>query len=187
MIKVNLIPPEYLARQTQKTQVLRVAGVGVLLFVGLMALTFVHIHQATQAETLLKEKEAKLRELQVKVDKVKELEAIKSSVKAHLDALNGLLAARFYYPYFMQDIVKSLAPSVWFQSLSTNVRPDGKINFNVSGMSRSGEDLAEWVNTLETTPKYSETTLGSIGISESAGLYTFSFPLRGVYSPPQGN
>jgi len=184
MIKVNLIPPEYLARQKSRTQTLRILAVVALSAVAFAGITVVHITGAYEAERIIKEKQAKIRSLQAQVDKVKELEAAKASVKAHLDALNDLLRARFYYPYFMRDMAKSLANSVWLSSVMTTLGEGGKIDFNVSAHAKNGDDVAAWVNTLENNPRFSNVTLGQMSVSGSEQEQTVSFPLKAVYTAP---
>lgn len=185
MIKINLVPAEFLAKQTQQHRVLQaVVGVALLATV-IVAMSLVHMARANSLESNLKEREERLRQLQEIVQQVKTLETEGATVKAHLDAINGLLKAGLVYTNFMQDLLKSLPGAIWFSSLQTTIKGTETVDFNAAAQSRSAEDLAEWINILETGGKYSNVDLGAISITAGAAGKTLSFPIRATYLVPR--
>jgi len=181
MIKVNLVPNEYLLKQRQRNQMTRAFGVVALVAVGFAVLSVLHVRRALESESLLQEKQTKLRQLQTTVDKVKELENIKSSVQAHLDALEGLIVTRYRYPLLMQDIARRLPPTVWLSNISTTLRPDGAIDVRLMSGARVGEDVAGFVANLENSEKFADPVLGPVNVTESQNVKLYNFPVNFTY------
>ena len=186
MIKINLVPPEYPARQRVKVQTARIAagvGLAVLLLVGVSVL---RVKSAYDAEKLLKEKQLLLQSYQDKVAKVKELEATKAAVEGHLNAIETLLNGRLYYTNFIRDLLKTLPHTLWFSSLNTVVKPaSGVIDFSVNGNTRSAEDFAAWYARLETGGNFSAPKLnGGLNIESDKGAETYGFSLGCSYAQP---
>ncbi|MDD2773770.1 MAG: PilN domain-containing protein [Elusimicrobiales bacterium] len=178
MIRVNLIPPEFLENQRQRTQNMRIAGGAVVILVVFTGLTFMHIQSTVAIEKDLRQKESALRELDSKVSKVTELEALRAASAAHLDALNGLISSRYYYPVFLSDIEKGLPATVWMTELRTQLREDGKIDFTITASARNGDDVALWLSRLEDDGKFSNVNLGQVNV----GPNLFTFPITGLYA-----
>jgi len=181
MIKINLVPADFLEKQKQQHYVLQAVAAGVLVIGLIGVVTFVQFSKAGKLEAELKQKEQVLQRLQVVLQEVRNLETETAAVKAHLDAINGLMATRLVYSYFMQDLVRSLPSSIWFGNLQTTNNGTVAVNFSANCMARSSEDLAEWINTLETSGKYSGVDIGAISVSVSDSGKTLSFPVQAVY------
>ncbi|MFA5160668.1 MAG: hypothetical protein WC421_00320 [Elusimicrobiales bacterium] len=184
MIRINLIPPEYLERQEKRTQAARVAGGAVVAAVFFLGLTAMHIESAVRAEKELRVKEAELKERAKTVAVVNELETSRNALKSHLDALNGLLSSRYYYPLFMRGITRELSQTVWFSMVSTQLKDGGKIDFGFNCAGRSGEDVAAWLSRMEAAPEYSNVTVGPIALSNGRDGQTLSLSVKGTYQSP---
>lgn len=178
MIRINLVPPEFLDKQKQRMHVVKVSA-GVVL-VALLILGF-SLRMVSRSGALAQElagKQLQLGKLQSKVEEVNRYQEIKNRVKAHLDAINTLLSSRLYYAYFMQDILKALPSGVWFNSLSSGYRDPGVIDATIHCSALSGDDIAKLVDNLEQQPElYSGVTLGPITVATPG----YSFPLTITY------
>ena len=179
MIKVNLIPPEYLVRQKQRLQYMRIAGGASVIVVLFLGLSVMHIKSALSAEKLLVLKQAELKSYEAKVNKVKELEAVRAAASAHLEALNGLIVVRYYYPLLMADLIKNLAPTVWLTSITTTLKEDGKIDFTINANARSGDDIPAWLAQLENDRQFSNVSMGPLSVG---GDKSFTFQLSASYA-----
>ncbi|MDD4004270.1 MAG: hypothetical protein PHW69_03590 [Elusimicrobiaceae bacterium] len=193
MIRVNLIPQQYLLKQKQRTQLIRAAGVALLLVVGVISLTFMHINRAYSSEDLLRQKEKTLAELQVKVAKVKELEQTRDLVKAHLGALEGLMLERTAYMDFMAQLARTMPDPLWFESVVTNAAAGrssccGAFDFTVSAASRSGDGAAQWLRNMDGMKGVANVEISGINVTkeEDTGRETFKFSVRGAYSVEGG-
>lgn len=186
MIKINLIPPEYPARQREKVQTARIAAFAALAVLLLAGVSVLRVKSAFDAEDLLKEKQLQLQTYQDKVAKVKELEATKAAVEGHLNAIETLLNGRLYYTNFVRDLLKTLPHTLWFTALNTTVKPaNGAIEFNINGNTRSAEDFAAWYARLEGGGSFSQPKLnGGLSIENDKGAETYGFALSCTYSQP---
>ena len=188
MIRINLVPPEYPAKQHAKVQAARLAAGAVLAAFVFVLITLGHIKSTFDAEKTLKQKQAQLQVFQDKVSKVRELENVKSSVEGHLSAIDMLLNGRLYYTNFIKDLLQTLPSSVWFGALNTTVKQaSGSIDFNITASARSAEDFAAWYASLDQPGgRFSSAKLnGGLSINKENLAYTYSFSISGVYTQPQ--
>jgi len=183
MIRINLIPSEYLLRQRQRLQIVRIAGIGVVLFAVILGFTLMQVRRTIAMEQELALKKAQLAKLEAQVEEVKQLESLKASISAHLNAIGDLLAARFHYTSFMRDLAASIPPTIYFDSVQTMLKPGATIDANMLVHSGSAEDVTNWLRTLETDPKFSKTVLGGMSVSPT-GPAAFTFPLSFSYTVP---
>lgn len=192
MIRVNLIPQEFLLKQKQRTQLMRAGAVGVLVVAGVLSLTFLHISRAYAAEDLLRQREKTLSELQVKVAKVKELEQTRDMVRAHLAALEGLMLERTTYIDFMVRLAGTMPDPLWFESVLTTAAGSaptccGAFNFTIAAASRTGDGAAQWLRSMDNMKGASGVEISGINVAkDDAGVETFKFSIRGAYAVPQG-
>lgn len=183
MIRINLIPPEYLARQRQRLQIVRIAGVGFLFFALILGFTLMQVRRTIAMEQDLTLKQAQLAKLEAQVAEVKQLETLKSSISSHLNAIGDLLTARFHYTSFMRDLAKSIPPTIYFDSVQTILKPGAVIDASMLVHSGSSDDVTNWLRTLETDPRFSKTVLGGVSVS-ATGPAAFTFPLSFSYTVP---
>lgn len=186
MIRINLVPVDFLAKQKQQHRVLQVGAATVIFLTIIFVISFMHMSKATKVEAHLKEREKRYQELKNIITEVKKLKADKIAVTAHLNAINGLAKIRLIYTHFMQDLVKSMPRGVRFASLKTTTKGAKTLDFNIPSMSRSAEDLAEWIHTLDiSTGTYKNVELGAITITKSDMGKKFSFPIKATYIVPK--
>lgn len=186
MIRINLVPTDFLAKQKQQHRVLQVGAAAVIFLTIIFVISFMHMSKATKVEAHLKEREKRKAELQSIITKVNKLMGDKKAINAHLNAINGLAKIRLIYTHFMQDLVKSMPGGVRFTSLKTTTKGAQTLDFNVPAISRSAEDLAEWIHTLNnSTGMYKNVELGGITITKSDTGKKFSFPIKATYIVPK--
>ncbi|OGS13078.1 MAG: hypothetical protein A2234_09785 [Elusimicrobia bacterium RIFOXYA2_FULL_58_8] len=181
MIRINLIPPEYIERINRKTVIAKAVLAGVLI-AGVISLS--SVWQFTREKTIgfiLAKREAELAVLQKDVDQVKAIEAQIAEVQRYLNAIASVNKGRLLYSHFMQDLIGDLPPTIWFSNIATSLRGDS-LAVNISLSSRSAYDLAYWINYLETSGIYSGVQVGAISITENEDGKTLSAPVSFNYS-----
>ncbi|HNT97224.1 MAG TPA: hypothetical protein PKK31_03035 [Elusimicrobiales bacterium] len=180
MVKINLIPREYLDRLNRKVIIAKAVAAALVVAVVLVLVSGWHFSRAKRMQMRLAERETEMKVLQKDVEKVRAIEAEIAEVQRYLDAIDRISRNRFIYTRFMQDVTSELPASMWFNSMNTALR-DTTLSLTVSLMSRSPYDLAYWINHLEKDPRYSEVALGSISVSETEGLSVYAAPITFKY------
>ena len=179
MIKVNLVPQEFLDRELQKQRLAQVSVVAGFLAIIFLGVSFSHYYKGVALEKRLAEAEVEFKRLEAIVKQVEELEAKAKAVKSRLDVIQDLLVARSFYPRFMTDLLKNLGEGVWLKSLSATGSPaDLKVMMTCEG---SGTEAATaWLRQLQVSTAFKDPSLGAIALS-SDGMVTF--PMVMVYRP----
>ncbi|HUT85777.1 MAG TPA: hypothetical protein VMW66_02945 [Elusimicrobiales bacterium] len=183
MIKINLISPEYVDKLKQKTknvQIILLFSIAALIAV---AITSLHVNKAYSTEKVLSQKQTELKTFQEKVDKVKEIEKAKKDLAAHLNAIESLLDKRFDYPHFMQDAANSIPKTLRFRNFRTVSDEDGVVEFDITAEVSLGDDMGQWIKNLEEDEKFTNITLGAVGVERDAASKkeTYYFPVLGTY------
>lgn len=181
MIKINLIPPEYIARVNRKAAVAKAVLAGVVVAASVLMVTLWHITRSKTIESTLAKREVELKALQKDVDQVKAIEAQISEVQRYLDAIASINKGRFTYTHFLQELTSDLPSTMWFNGLNTAVDGEG-LKVDITLNSNSAYDLAYWINSLETAGPYSEVMVGGITVTDAPGGKRFSTPLGLKYS-----
>lgn len=166
MIKINLIPSEYIEKLNRRSIIAKAVAAGVLSVALVALLTVWHFTRAKAIEMRMERLQTELTSLQGDVDRVKAIEAQIAEVQRYLDSINSITRGRLIYTYFMQDILASLPGTIWFGGVTTSLR-DQTLNVTFTVNSHSAYDLAYWINALETDPKYSEVVVGGISVGDS--------------------
>lgn len=182
MIKINLIPTEYIDKLNRRAIIAKAMAVGVVA-VGLIVLVSVwQFGRGKTVEIRMYRLQIELKNLQRDVDKVKVIEGQIAEVQKYLDAINSITRGRLIYTHFMQDILSSLPGTIWFGSINTALSGQTlSVTFAVN--SHSANDLAYWINALETDPRYSEVGVGGIAINynETGKVLTTSITVKYAY------
>lgn len=183
MIKVNLIFPQYIDKLKQKTKDVQITIMLAAVAFVVIGITFLHINKAFSLERLLTKKQAELKTLQDKIDTLEEMEKTKRELAAHLNALEILLDKRFDYPYFMQDIARTIAKTIKFRSFRTTSDEQGEIEFDITAQAELGDDIGNWIKNMEEDKKFSSITLGAVGVErdEKSSKEMYYFPVLGNY------
>ena len=180
MIKINLIPPEYIDKINRKILVAKIALVSILFVAGLAFVSVYHVTKSKRAVSLLAQREKELKVLQKDVDQVKAIEAQISEVQKYLDAINQITKNRFVYTHFMQDLLYELPATIWFTNIKTMSKGNA-LNLDFSLKSRSAYDLAYWVNFLEKDERYSKVNMGNLSIKEEDTGKIFGVSIKASY------
>lgn len=181
MIKINLIPPEYIERINRKAVIAKAVLSGVIVAGVVVVASAWHITRAKTIEIRLSERQAELQVLQKDVDRVKAIEAQIAEVQRYLDSINRINKGRFIYTYLLQDLTSDMPSTIWFNGVSTSMSGDKlKVDMNVN--SNSAYDLAYWINSLETSGPYSEVTVGAISVADTETGRRFSTPIGLKYA-----
>jgi len=181
MIKINLIPPEYIARVNRKAAIAKAVLAGVIVAASVLMVTLWHITRAKTIESTLAKRQVELKALQKDVDQVKAIEAQISEVQRYLNAIGSINKGRFTYTHFLQALTSDLPSTMWFTGVNTSVSGDG-LKVEIGLNSNSAYDLAYWINSLETSGPYSEVVLGGIAVSDTPDGKRFSTPLSLKYT-----
>ena len=180
MIKINLIPAEYIEKVNRKVLIAKAAIAATLVVLTLAGVSVYHVTSSKRTDELLAEKKKELKSLQGDVDKVKKIEADINEVKKYLGAIKQISKSKYAYVYFMQDILVGLPGTIWFSSINTSSK-DNKMSLAFNLKSRSALDLAYWINFLEKDKKFSNIDIGSISIGESDGAKTLTLSVKAEY------
>ena len=164
MIKINLIPSEYIDKLNRRAIIAKAAAVGVVLVASIVLLSLWQFTRGKALEIRMYRLQIELKNLQRDVDKVKIIEGQIAEVQKYLDAINSITQGRLIYTHFMQDIIGSLPNTIWFGNIGT-VLNGQTLAVTIPVSSHSAYDLAYWINSLETDPKYSDINVGGIAIS----------------------
>lgn len=181
MIKINLIPPEYIERINRKAVIAKAVLAAVVVVASVVFVSAWHLTRSKTLESTLAKRESELKLLQKDVDQVKAIEAQIAEVQRYLDSINRINKNRFIYTHFLQDITSDMPATIWFNSLNTTLT-DGTIRVNAVISANSAYDLAYWINSLETSGPYSEVGIGGISVTETEEGKRFSTPLTMRYA-----
>lgn len=190
MIKINLVPPEILARERQRMRVIQlsvVAGCAVAVVVGM---TGWHLHQESRSETELaavqKEYKDKWADIGSKLDKRKQ---DVDALKTRLGVITDLLKGRALYPHFMVDVSRTMPADAWLTQITTT-RDPGKNTLKVSlaAGTSSAQSIPRWLRTLmqpATFGTFGEPTITPINVTEDAETNgkRYEFTLTMTYTP----
>ena len=183
-IRVNLVPADILAKAAQKEQMIQVGIVATLVAMLIALVSAGHWYRLVRLESQLGEGQAKLKKLEVIVQKVEELERTAAAVRARLNVITDLLKGRPVYPRFMDDFARSVPGGVRVKSLTTSGGGSSAapLKLNIDCEARTNEDIAGWIKTLEGTGRFSKVELGPV--SATGGLEkVFNFTLTSIYTP----
>jgi Tfp pilus assembly protein PilN len=186
MIKVNLVPPEILAKAHQKQQIFQATVAGVALAVVVALVSLGHVFRLQRLQYKLKVDLGELKKLEIIVAKVEELEKTAAAVRARLNVVTDLLKGRPVYPYFMSDFVKSVPSGVHVKTLGTQGGGSAAtpLKLNISAEARTNEDIALWVRKMEDSGRFSQAELGPVTAPEAVGgEKIYSFTLTATYVP----
>lgn len=185
MIKINLIPREILDKELQRQRAIQ-AGLGAAAVAVLaVGISLTHYYRAVSLEKTLAGNEDRLQKLQKIVAEVEQYEATLNAVRARLNVIVDLLKSRPLYPYFMEDLLKSMPGGVWL--ISVNSQNEGsQLKLSITARASSSEDVAAWLRHMESSDRFSAPALGPVTVTEEAGQTVHGFTLGVRYAMPPG-
>jgi len=166
MIRINLIPPEYIAKINRRVIIAKAVLVSVVLVAAVVMASVWHITRFKTIESQLAKSEAEMRVLQKDVDNVKAIEVKIAEVQKYLDSINSINKGRFIYTRFLQDLTSDLPSTIWFTNVNTTLA-GAVVSVTVGVNANSAYDLAYWINSLETSGPYTAVEIGGISVSET--------------------
>jgi Tfp pilus assembly protein PilN len=180
MIRINLIPPEYIAKIDRKVVIAKVVLAVVVVAATLMVASLWHIGRSKAIELKLSGLETEMQGLQKDVDRVKEIEKQIAEVQKYLDSINSINRGRFVYTRFLQDLISDMPATLWFNNINTTLA-GSIVSISLTLNANSAYDLAYWINSLETSGPYSDVTIGAINVTETEMGKKFTVPLTLKY------
>lgn len=181
MIKINLIPPEYIARINRKVLIAKVVLASVLVIAVVMMASIWHIGRSKRIESALAKAEAEMAILQKDVDQVKAIEAQIAEVQKYLNSINSINKGRFIYTRFMQDLISDMPSTIWLGNIGTSLSGN-VVSVSMGVNSNSAYDLAYWINSLETSGPYTDIGIGGISVSEVETGKRLTVPITVKYT-----
>jgi Tfp pilus assembly protein PilN len=181
MIRINLLPQEIHAAEAKK-QIAAIgiaAGVAVLIF--LLGVGAWRFSKKVKLERDLAIAKDELTKYEAIVNQVNSLEQLKNNLTQRSNVINQLLRGRLTYPKFFEDFMMLLPPDIWVGNFNTQPAGD-KLRVELSASSLSNFAIADWLINLQTSPYFSEVTLGAITSQEPAEnkppVMTFSISFK---------
>lgn len=181
MIKINLIPPEYIARINRKVLIAKVVLASVLVVGAVLLASVWHIGRSKKIESALAKAQAEMAILQKDVDQVKAIEAQIAEVQKYLNSINSINKGRFIYTRFLQDLISDLPSTIWLNNVNTTLSGN-VVSVSMGVNSNSAYDLAYWINSLETSGPYSEIGIGGISVSDVETGKRLTVPITVKYT-----
>ena len=175
MIRINLVPIDVLAKEQSRLQMVQVGLAGGLVVLLMAGVSFGHWWNKHKVEMALQEQRLELDKLQEIVKQVEELETTQKAVKARLAEVVTLSKGRPLYPYFMEDLARSLPAGVWLTQLTTSPGPAGTLlALSLGASSNSYEDVADWIRNLEGSGRFEKVKLGAVSGAPTGGGMSFT-------------
>jgi len=181
MIKINLIPPEYIARINRRAIIAKAVLAAVLVVAAVALVSVWHVTRSKTIEAALARSENDMRLLQKDVDQVKAIELQIAEVQKYLDAINSINKGRFTYTHFLQDLTSDLPSTIWFNNVNTTLS-GGVVSVALTVNANSAYDLAYWINSLETSGPYAAVEIGGIAVNDTEGGRKFTVPISMKYT-----
>lgn len=181
MIRINLIPPEYIARINRRVLIAKVVLGVIAAAVLIFFVSSWHFGRSKALEVKLADLEQQMKVLQKDVENVKKIEKDIDEVQKYLDSISSINKGRFIYTRFLQDLVSDLPGTLWFGGVNTTLSGN-VVSLSLRVNSNSAYDLAYWINSLETTDAYSAVTVGAIAVSDAEVGRQFTVPISAKYT-----
>jgi hypothetical protein len=174
MIKINLIPPEYVEKLNRRAIIAKAVATGVVIAAVVTLASIWHFTEKTTSEIKMRRLQVELNNLQADVTRAKAIEAEIAEVNRYLSSIGSITQGRLVYPRFMLDIVSGMPGTIWLGGITTTLS-GSTLSATFPVNSRSAYDLAYWINALETnTARYSEVTVSAIAVADSESGKTFT-------------
>lgn len=197
-------------RLEQNTRKLVYGVVGELGLI-LVVVSFMLAHLIT-TQTHVGVLDEQLKNLQPKVEEIKELEADTTTLQPKVQVLDMARGDTLYWYTALQNLTLSLPPKTWITSVSTNGTPvlatssssgtqaptqtassstssgsSSSAALTVAGMSASQDEVGQAMLKMNTFPDFDQAVLGSVQKSDVGKVPAVSFQLTVQLKPDTGN
>ncbi|MBI4369431.1 MAG: hypothetical protein HY547_04305 [Elusimicrobia bacterium] len=180
MIRINLVPREYIEREKKRSTTTMAAAAAALVVavVGAVTLTLSMKSKALAGQAgSLQNRIVQLEAIALEVD---QLESKKQQIDSKNNVVNALLVGRVDYPKIMEIIVQGLPPGqVWFAGMNTSKTMEG-YEISLQAIALNIDTVIRWLERLESMPEVTKVSLGAISSSENQ----VSFPIKFTVVPP---
>lgn len=176
MIRVNLVPQEFLDKELQKQRLVQVSAAATVVAVFFVAVSMSHYYTQVKLQRRQVEVEAEFKRLEAIVKQVEELEASARAVRARLDVIQDLLLARPYYPRFMTRLLEALGDGIYLTRLAISGSP-ADLAVTVDCSASSPEAVTKWLRALSQSAVFKDSAMGSLTVTP-LGAVTFTMSLK---------
>jgi len=173
MIRVNLLPYRNARRQQQILQHMGVA-LGVIAFAAMISLGAHWIASADLSD--LQEEYTQLKAqndvLQLKIGKIRNLDALRADVEKKLQLVDHLQEGRFRSLATLNEVSKVIPENVWVSSIV-----DSGANIRITGLGESNKAVANFMRVLDESRIFANVRLEVISRVEATGIPIRNFSL----------
>lgn len=148
--------------------------------------------------------EAQIKNLQPKVDNIKQLESDTASLKPKVDVVDSSRTDTLFWYAALQSLTQSLPPKTWVTSVSTNGAPviaasssspatpgaapsassaGGSASLTVSGMSASQDEVGQAMLKMNSFPNFNQAVLSNVQKSDVGKTPAVSWQLTVQLNP----
>lgn len=181
MIRINLLPPEFVAAQDKKNQQVLLGTGGTAITVLLLLFWVIKSRQAAALETKIQESEAELAKFQSIVSQIEKIEQDKAQLSAKRDVIQNLNRSRLVYPVFFEDLLPIIPSDVWVTNIQISEQ-GGAMRIVFASNAASNFALATWLSNLQQSTHFSGVELSPINYNSGETSTQFlSFNITCTY------
>ncbi len=150
MIRINLLPVKAAQKKEMLKGQLMVVALVLIVTAGLCSAAYTHIvGQVDDVQQQIDQKKAEISKLQKAIKEVKDFEKRQKDLRAKLNVLETLKAARIGPVYLLDELYKAMPDKLWLLSYK-----EGSGRAQISGIGASEETVAHFMRNLEESGSY---------------------------------
>jgi Tfp pilus assembly protein PilN len=180
MIKINLLPSEFVKKEERREIMIIAYIIAVIVLLFLAGNYGVKYMAYKEVENQIKLVEQDLARYETIVRQVEELQNSKTVLETRKSVIDTLMQVRLTYPKFMEDLLSVLTEGVWLKTCYTKSDPAGALDLNISAESLDNYAIADFLDALYINKDFSNVELGAINtqISDKGSLSSFTMKLK---------
>ncbi len=169
MIRINLLPPEYGAKQAKMEQlVIFGTFAGIICLIGVILLS-IKKKQVSDLQSKITQAEDQLRTYQAINDQIVAIESNKQKLSQKRDVIKNLNNSRLVFPVFFEDLLPLIPSDVWLTDIRIESQSGNSIKYKLDPNALSNFALATWLTNLEQSTHFSGVQLSAISYSYPDG------------------
>lgn len=150
MIRINLLPVKAAQKKEMLKGQLMVVVLALVVTVGLCGAAFMYVTGEVEArQEIIENKQAEIARLAKVIREVKDFEKRQKDLRAKLDVLDNLQAARVGPLYLLDELYKAMPDKLWITSFK-----EGGNRAQISGVGVNEETVALFMRNLEESDLY---------------------------------
>jgi type IV pilus assembly protein PilN len=151
MIRINLLPVKAAQKKEMLKGQLMVVALVLIVTVGICGAAYTHIvGEVDDMHEQIDQKKAEIAKLQKVIKEVKDFEKRQKDLRAKLNVLKQLKAARVGPVYLLDELYKAIPDKLWLTKFK-----EGSGRAQISGIGASEETVALFMRRLEASEFYS--------------------------------